>query len=294
MATYPAAIFSKNTASEGQTLDQFGHTQNHNDVQDEIIAIQTKLGVDGSAVANAIDWILNQGYRRETGSVSYGSATTIVITGVDKTAIYKQGTRIRLNAAGTPVYVTVSGSVFSTDTTITVYESTVPNPVNTLDYEVNPRGYEQIPWAKIATLDKCRLRRSADQTIANNTVTAVQFTTEDYDTNTMHDNATNNTRVTIKKTGYYLLTHQVYFQLNATGERESWVRKNGGGARYAWIRQTSASSSLNSVLSGSDGPILLSAGDYVELVVYQDSGGNLNVDEESTLETPTLTVTQVL
>lgn len=42
-----------------------------------------------------------------------------------------------------------------------------------------------------------RVKRSANQSIGNNTLTAVAFTAEDYDTDTIHDNSTNNSRLTI-------------------------------------------------------------------------------------------------
>lgn len=140
MATFPSGIFAKNTYSAGQTLSASNHLSNHNNIQDEIIALETKVGVDGSTVANTLDWISNQGYRRETGTVAYASATTFTIAGVDRTTVYTPGTLLRINADGTPVYVYVVSSTFSTNTTVTVNASTVPNPITTVDYTVSPLG----------------------------------------------------------------------------------------------------------------------------------------------------------
>lgn len=152
MATFPSGIFSQATISPSDTLSAGNHSTTHNNARDEIIAIETKVGVDGSAVANTLDWITNYGYRRETGTVAYASATTFTISGVDRTAIYVVGTRLRVNSATTPIYLTVVSSSFSTNTTVTVLESTVPNPTNTVDYEINPRGFETIPPSKIQQL----------------------------------------------------------------------------------------------------------------------------------------------
>jgi hypothetical protein len=56
---------------------------------------------------------------------------------------------------------------------------------------------------EFVTVQAARVTRNAVQSIPHNTQTAVQFNTEVFDPTGMHDNAVNNTRITIAVPGYY-------------------------------------------------------------------------------------------
>ena len=60
----------------------------------------------------------------------------------------------------------------------------------------------------------CRIYKSAGQSIGT-TLTAVTFDTESFDTDTMHDNVTNNTRITFTTAGYYEVNAQISTSSNA-------------------------------------------------------------------------------
>ena len=135
------------------------------------------------------------------------------------------------------------------------------------------------PSSSSPTYVGCRLTKSADQTISNATFTAISFNGEDFDTDGFHDNATNNSRITIPsgKGGKYLFTVSGYWADNATGTRTVALYKNGvliPKARSIWRRESLA---LSAVLS-------LIATDYIELFVYQDSGGNLDVNDSTSIQ----------
>jgi hypothetical protein len=124
-------------------------------------------------------------------------------------------------------------------------------------------------------LTKCLLNKTAVQSIPTATFTKITFdaTQEIYDPLSMHDGTTNNTRITIQSTGIY--------QINSGGRYES---STNGDARLIYIYINNAA--INSIagefdstgrFSGANSVILsLSANDYVEMAVYQGSGGNLN------------------
>jgi hypothetical protein len=135
------------------------------------------------------------------------------------------------------------------------------------------------PAGGAATFVGCRLTKSADQTISNATFTAISFNGEDFDTDAFHDNSTNNSRITIPsgKGGKYLFTVSGYFADNATGTRTTALYKNGSllsKARCIWRREGLG---ISAVLS-------LVATDYIELFVYQDSGGNLDVNDATSIQ----------
>jgi len=114
------------------------------------------------------------------------------------------------------------------------------------------------------------------QSIANNTLTTVNFNTEvnGYDTNSFHDNSTNNSRLTVPSTGYYNVYCKIRWAGNATSYRYLLFRKNGS---------TSYQDILNYPPDGNDFSMYFSlalpatANDYFELRVLQNSGGSLEL-----------------
>lgn len=131
----------------------------------------------------------------------------------------------------------------------------------------------------------CAVKRSGGtESIANNTATRVSFDAEEYDTDSMHSTVTNNSRVTATTAGKYLITANANWASNTTGRRYLSIAKNN----------TTTLAQMNSAPvsgTGECGQAIvsaasLSAGDYVELEVYQNSGGSLDV-------TPLMQVTWV-
>jgi len=118
--------------------------------------------------------------------------------------------------------------------------------------------------------------KSATQSISNNTWTALTFDSENFDTNTFHDNSSNTSRFTVPagKGGYYLITGNVVFAGNSTGVRNTGIYKNGAAFVYTGGAYTSPANdqrlNFSYVMS-------LVATDYVECYALQTSGGNLNI-----------------
>jgi hypothetical protein len=144
-----------------------------------------------------------------------------------------------------------------------------------------------------ATINKpgVLLTKSAAQSISNTTWTLVSWDQEQYDTDTMHDNTTNNTRITIKTAGVYLFTFSGEWAVNSTGVRLAAFSVNSGQR----IVQ-----SLSPATSDSRGAFNLSmirklaVNDYVEVSVYQNSGGNLNLVHTNPPESQTQFAAQMI
>lgn len=131
----------------------------------------------------------------------------------------------------------------------------------------------------LASPPACRVY-GAGLATSNNTLTAITFNAERYDTNTMHDNVTNNTRITFNTAGVYIVTGHVEWQTSGVGVRTLTVYLNGtGGTRIA----------SSTVLPLSADPTDMSisttykfgVGDYIVLAGTQTSGGVLNVSNVS-------------
>lgn len=110
--------------------------------------------------------------------------------------------------------------------------------------------------------------------------TAVTFTTEVKDTNNGHSTSTNTSRYTCQVAGSYELYGGHRFAASSSGSRGARFSKNG----------TVITSSDNLIPATPGGQMALSArttqvdlivGDYVELEAWQNTGGNIAIDDAS-------------
>jgi hypothetical protein len=117
--------------------------------------------------------------------------------------------------------------------------------------------------------------KTSAQSIANATFTNVNFEAENFDTDGFHSTVTNTSRMTIPtgKNGKYLVTANLAFDTNSTGIRACVIRKNNADyAKGTWIGAFNESAVLVATQI-----IDLVATDYIEIQVYQSSGGALNI-----------------
>ena len=116
---------------------------------------------------------------------------------------------------------------------------------------------------------------NATKTISNNTNTAVTFDSEKFDTDGFHSTTTNTSRITIPtgKAGKYLINGSVIWANNATGGRVLWIYKNG----TAYARTQNFANASEQGWVNISTIVDLAVGDYVELYVFQSSGGNLSI-----------------
>lgn len=121
-----------------------------------------------------------------------------------------------------------------------------------------------------------RVYHDAAQAIVTATGTVLAFNSERWDTDAIHDLVTNNSRLTCKTAGKYAVLANVAFGTNATGHREVYIRKNGVTiVAYATVPAvaTAGSNTLLPVSCAED----LAVDDYLEVVVWQNSGGSINI-----------------
>lgn len=135
-----------------------------------------------------------------------------------------------------------------------------------------------LKWAAAGTsFVGCSLTKSANQSLSNNTSTAITFDGEKFDTSGFHDNTTNNSRITIPsgKAGYYLITGSLKFTSSTTGVRRADLNKNGTLIQFYFNQYPNTGSDW----TGSSFASIenLAVGDYIELFGQQSSGGALNV-----------------
>ncbi len=122
-----------------------------------------------------------------------------------------------------------------------------------------------------------RATANANQSIANSVATALAFGgTDAYDTEGFHDPGVNNTRHTIPTGhgGKYHFLAGIQYAASPTGLRYLYFRLNGGGTILGFAIQDAVSTGPH--LMQVEGDASLVAGDYVEVICQQSSGGALN------------------
>ena len=114
----------------------------------------------------------------------------------------------------------------------------------------------------------------AVQSIANSTETNLAFNQERWDTDAIHDPSTNNSRLTCKTAGKYLITGNARFAGHVTGERDLIIVLNGttpiGETRVASLGANPTYVQVTAIYD-------LAVNDYVELAVWQNSEGALDI-----------------
>lgn len=133
-----------------------------------------------------------------------------------------------------------------------------------------------------------RCRQTVAQSQANNVSTSITLDTEDVDSSGMHSTSVNTNRFTAVYPGWYEGYGNFTWVANATGIRVISWNTNGGainGSGDLFIGNAGATNRLASagVL------IFLNAGDWMEMLPFQNSGGAIN-SSVSGSEQPTVQV----
>ena len=125
----------------------------------------------------------------------------------------------------------------------------------------------------------CLVYLDANQSIPNSSGTSINFDQEDYDTDSVHDNITNNTRLTVPSgVTKVRLTARGYFATNSTGVRSLSINKNSGSyVGLAAASENSPSATSSDYINVISPVLIVAGGNYFELMAFQSSGGSLNL-----------------
>jgi len=105
------------------------------------------------------------------------------------------------------------------------------------------------------------------------TLETIPWGAESWDTDSLHDNSTNNSRLTCKRDGKYLVMFQTVWESSNTGYRQLYIIPSVG-TNIGQIFINSAAGQDQCMIYAF---MALTVDDYVEAKVYQASGGNLEV-----------------
>ena len=124
-------------------------------------------------------------------------------------------------------------------------------------------------WQAAGVTDiSCRVYSSAAQSITQNSDVTITWNQENYDTDTMHDNSTNNSRIKATTAGKYLIVCNIEWAAGITGWRNHYLYVNGsttiGSTRLMALDANKPVYNLVTIWE-------FSANDYVELRVHQNA-----------------------
>ena len=132
----------------------------------------------------------------------------------------------------------------------------------------------------------CLVNNAANQTISNDTITVVNYGDEEFDTHTLHDNSTDNSRITVPVAGKYFFWALDSWDVGTDNRsRGCRYRKNGATFLTPTVRLGEASNGTDADATGVFSCIVsnLAASDYVEHMVIQKSGGDLDLSGDGAL-----------
>jgi hypothetical protein len=132
----------------------------------------------------------------------------------------------------------------------------------------------KVPVAQLPAIS-ARVYSNTNQPVNSAASTQVYFDLERFDTDNIHDVAANSTRLTCRTAGRYLIGGGVRFAGNVSGIRSVVIRING--ATTIVEKQSGAAPGGAALAVDISSLWEMAVGDYAELIVYQDSGAQINV-----------------
>jgi len=125
------------------------------------------------------------------------------------------------------------------------------------------------------------VKRTTDQTIANNAYTYVSFDATNFDTSNFFNSA-NPTYITIPSNGLYEIKALVSYGANTTGNRKGNILIESSSTYVvSSVNYTASGTGTSGVSFPVSSTTKLLAGDKVYLQLYQDSGSNIAVSGNS-------------
>lgn len=137
------------------------------------------------------------------------------------------------------------------------------------------KGYVDAQIAAAGHTQGARVGRDANQNITENIVTAIAFNAEYFDTDNIHHLVTNNSRLTCRTAGKYLIYGAVRWGISGAGVREHTLVVNAATTIAAVIEAEpgAANGVFIEIMSVWD----MAVDDYVEIRLYQTSGSVLAI-----------------
>lgn len=222
----------------------------------QVVMVFASAAARTSAIASPQEGMIS--YLKDTNSTEYYSGSAWVAIG----------------GGGLSSPLTTKGDVWGYSTT----NARVPVGTNGQVLTADSAEATGVKWATAssgASFSGARAWASGTQNINTATGTALTWNSESFDTSSYHSTSTNTSRLTVPSTGYYTMSGLCMFNVNGTGVRILECKKNGStGVAYVEEAATTLAATASTVQLTA--VVYATAGDYFELVAYQNSGSTIS------------------
>ena len=240
--------------------------------QGDITAVNVTSPITGGGSAGAVTIGINAATTSVVGAVQLSDSTSTTSSVLASTPTATKSAYDLAAAAIPKSTVTTAGDVIYATGSSAVTRLGVGTTGQVLTVAAGVPS-----WATPAsgsTFAGCRLVPNTGQAISNATFTALVYQTETFDTNGYHSIVTNTSRITVPsgKAGYYAITAATFWPSDSSGVRQIQLQING----TTDIGRTVIVGTAGGVVSELYTDVYyLNVGDYVQSLVYQNSGSTL-------------------
>jgi len=234
--------------------------------------VLTAADVDGYLMQGV--WVFASATARDAAVTSPQEGNFAYLKDTNTTTYYTGSAWANLDTTGMVNPMTTTGD--------TIYSSSGSTParlgIGTAGQVLTVNSGATAPeWATPAggsTFAGCSLNNTTTQNVTSPGYTAITWSTELFDTNGYHDTSSNTSRITIPsgKGGYYQVNGSIRWDGNTSGSRLITIYKNGTLFQISALQPNSIDPTQNI-----QAIMYLVATDYVEIYVYQNSGGTRTV-----------------
>jgi hypothetical protein len=205
--------------------------------------------------------------------------TTAGGTTIDAGVVVDESGVISHAALTTGIHGVGAGAIVGTDLSQALSNKTLVNPTIGSFINAGHNHSDAANGGGISVFSGVKAIRTATQTIADSASEVVGFTgTSEYDTDLYK---TSSTVYTIPDTGYYELLAQIPWEANSNNRRSVDIRLNDSSSNATAgtsIGKSNPSPAHNAIFSmQAHAKKYLVAGDYLKVVVWQNSGGALDI-----------------
>jgi hypothetical protein len=135
-----------------------------------------------------------------------------------------------------------------------------------------------LAWATVSstpTAQGVAVYNSTDQSIASGSYTTATFNSEYFDTDAFHSTATNTGRLTVPASmaGEYAIVTNIYVSPTAGGDLVAKLQINGSD-KNRFVTKLNSGEAVSVAFTSL---VTLAVADYVEVLVYQNTGSNQNL-----------------
>jgi len=201
MANFPNSLDSLTNPASTDGLNSPDHATQHATANDILEALEAKIGVDNSAVATSLDYFLKH---------ASGAYRTHKHDGTSDDGAKLDWDDVWTDAVHSHASDGEGGNI----------------PEASVDFDISAGHDHDGVDSKLLAPPTVKAKQSVVQEIPNSTITVLDWGAEDWDTDTMHDNSTNNSRLTVNTAGKYLVTLNVIWESNNTGARQLLIFQN--------------------------------------------------------------------